>query len=1034
MPEADRTQPITVTAQTAGRWQLGVYDVWVLSGDCVIRQAGNQAQCREAVLWIDRAGPTESRPHKVIAYLEGDVVMSSHDGGGVRLTDQTWFGRLESTAAVEVRPATVASKPGSLPAIYWRGMERRRPEPAQNLLPGRVEAAQFNTPVSPVPSEQPAVAPTAPLQPAPPPMAPSNPSLPVPTAMPLGGTPHLPSGVRRVSIFPRSNVPVNGEFRTDPATNRQMAWITSGVNVVVETEGTMPGLGAVGTIDVSADRVVIWTSGLSGFDPSRPTVQDQRAPLEFYLEGNIVFRQGERTIYADRMYYDVTNQVGTVINADMLTPVWTYRGLLRLHADVVRQTGPDNFFAQRAFITSSRIGEPAYRLQAGDIYFEDIQSPIFDPNSGLPVIDPATGQQAIEHQRMATASNNVLFVGPVPVFYWPMLGTDLNDPTYYIRRVRIKNDGIFGTQALTDWSGYELLGIRKKPVGTDFNVSLDYMSKRGFGHGGDFSYDREGVFGIPGHVAGLADYWGIPDHGFDVLGQYRMHVPPEKSYRYRLFWQHRQMLPYDLRLSAETGWISDRNFLEEYYKAEWEQLKDQTTGLELKRITENRDWSITADYRLNDFFTQTDWLPRGDHYWLGQDLFRALTWFEHSQAAYARMERTTTPPNPWVGADHTGRDGPFNYMPWEAASRRGERLATRQEIDWPFQLGVVKFVPYALGEAARWGEDINGDAMNRLYGQVGARASVPFWSVDPSFNSDMLNVHGIAHKLTLEAEFSYADCNRDMDQLPLYDPLDDDSVEAFRRRFLTTTFGIPSMSPTPIGVPWAGTEAFDPRFYALRTGLQNWVTSPSTEIADDLMAARLGVKQRWQTKRGPPANRRIIDWVTLDTNMTFFPKDSRDDFGQPLGLLDYDFIWHVGDRLTFVSDGIFDFFDEGQKLVTVGGFLNRPPRGSLYAGFRILDGPIHNRILSLSYSYWMSPKWISAFGTSIDLTNNGNIGQNFTITRIGESFLISLGFNVDAARKSTGVGLAIEPRFLPQRRLGAPGGAQIPPAGTYGLD
>jgi hypothetical protein len=454
-----------------------------LSGDCVIKQAGNQARCREAVLWIDRAGPTESRPHKVIAYLEGDVVMSSDGGGGVRLTDQTWFGRLESTAAVDVRPAAAASNPGSLPAIYWRGMERRRPEPAQSLLPGRVEAAQFNTPL--------------------------NSATVAPPAAPLGGAPILPAGVRRVSIFPRSNVPVNGEFRTDPATNRQMAWITSGVNVIVETEGTVPGLGTVGTIDVSADRVVIWTAGLSGFDPNRPTVQDRRAPLEFYLEGNIVFRQGERTIYADRMYYDVTNQAGTLINADVLTPVWTYQGLLRLHADVVQQTGPDNFFAQRAYITSSRIGQPAYRLQAGDIYFEDIQSPLFDPASGLPVIDPDTRQQAIEHQRMATAANNVLYVGPLPVFYWPMLGTDLNDPTYYIRRARIKNDDIFGTQALTDWSGYELLGIRRKPAGTDFNVSLDYLSKRGFGHGGDFSYDREGFLGIPGHLAGLADYWEI---------------------------------------------------------------------------------------------------------------------------------------------------------------------------------------------------------------------------------------------------------------------------------------------------------------------------------------------------------------------------------------------------------------------------------------------------------------------------------------------------------------------------------------------
>ena len=242
------------------------------------------------------------------------------------------------------------------------------------------------------------------------------------------------------------------------------------------------------------------------------------------------------------------------------------------------------------------------------------------------------------------------------------------------------------------------------------------------------------------------------------------------------------------------------------------------------------------------------------------------------------------------------------------------------------------------------------------------------WSVDPTVNSDLFNVHGIGAQGRRSTPSSRpptrtATCT----DLPLYDPLDDDSVEAFRRRF-------PHQHVRHSVVcrrcrsrrARRGCPKFDERFYALRTGLQNWVTSPSTEIADDLMAVRLGAEQRWQTKRGPPDNRHIIDWITLDTNITFFPNANRDNFGQTAGLFDYDFRWHVGDRLTLVSDGIFDFFDQGQKIVTVGGFLTRPPRGSLYVGFRILEGPIDSKVLALSYTYWMSPKWVSSFGTSID--------------------------------------------------------------------
>ena len=53
---------------------------------------------------------------------------------------------------------------------------------------------------------------------------------------------------------------------------------------------------------------------------------------------------------------------------------------------------------------------------------------------------------------------------------------------------------------------------------------------------------------------------------------------------------------------------------------------------------------------------------------------------------------------------------------------------------------------------------------------------------------------------------------------------------------------------------------------------------------------------------------------------------------------------------------------------------------------------------------------------------------------MGESFLISAGFTVDPIRNSVGATLAVEPRFLPKNRLGNVGGAQIPPAGAFGLE
>ena len=157
----------------------------------------------------------------------------------------------------------------------------------------------------------------------------------------------------------------------------------------------------------------------------------------------------------------------------------------------------------------------------------------------------------------------------------------------------------------------------------------------------------------------------------------------------------------------------------------------------------------------------------------------------------------------------------------------------------------------------------------------------------------------------------------------------------------------------------------DERFYALRYGMGSWVTAPSMEIAGDLEELRLGIHQRWQTKRGPPDNYHIIDWITLDTDVILYPDPNRDNFGQVAGLLDYNFRWHVGDRLTLVSDGNFDFFDYGEKEVTIGAFLNRPPRGTWYFGARFLEGPISEDVVTIAYNYLMSPKWMSSYSMTL---------------------------------------------------------------------
>ena len=105
-----------------------------------------------------------------------------------------------------------------------------------------------------------------------------------------------------------------------------------------------------------------------------------------------------------------------------------------------------------------------------------------------------------------------------------------------------------------------------------------------------------------------------------------------------------------------------------------------------------------------------------------------------------------------------------------------------------------------MGEAAHWGEDINGEPLDRLLGP-GGRAGE---HADVVRRSDRLTATCSTSTASPTRSSStpsspIAQANQHIDQLPLYDPLDDDSVEAFRRRFLTTRSAFRRCRRPPIG-------------------------------------------------------------------------------------------------------------------------------------------------------------------------------------------------------------------------------------------
>jgi lipopolysaccharide export system protein LptA len=954
---SDPSLPLVVSASQAWRWQDGAEQAWVLRGDCVVRQGSHSVRADQMVLWLRRPEATRFQPLEAVVYGEGNVSLNRNGSDPSReealavVQSGGWVGRFQSESGAQLEVDRTEPLTAARPAVYGRAVTATRRNPGRSDR--AVAPAQF--------------------------------------AEPLPAAPGAPAPARRIEVRPRGSAGYRSRsFR------RGEEFITLvDAGVLIRIFGYLSD----DVVEIATDRLVVWSRG-EGLDFSAGSAADQ--PVEFYMEGNIVFRQGEQVVTAERMYYNVQGEYGVILEAELLARIPGYDGAVRLKADVLRQFDRHRYRAEDAALTTSRLGVPGYWVQTESLQFEN-----YAPSSAsFPVESPLAGSLLEEGGRQTvSAQGTAVFLGGWPVFYWPSFATDLGEPTLYLDSFNVNSDSVFGTQLLARWNLFQVLGIRQPPD-INWTLSTDYLSDRGFALGTNVDYQRDQLLGRPYWNQGLLDAWFIQDSGLDNLGQLRRALPPTEETRGRLLARHRHRTPGGYQLTGEAGWVSDANFLEQYYEREWDQEKDQVTQLELKRLLGNASWNVTGAVRVNEFFTQTQW-ARFDHFRLGQPLLgQRLTWHEHTHVGFGQLKVADLSQIPSGGLD-------LQLLPWEVPAQ-GLRAASRQEVDLPLQLGPVRVVPYLLGEAAYWQEDIQFDETTRLLGQTGVRASLPMTRVDPTRQSPLFNLNGLAHKVVFEAELLYADASQNLEQFPLYDPIDDDSVEFFLR----------TLEDIPL--------RYDSRNYAYRHGMQRWIAAPGTEIVDDLTALRLGTRQRWQTRRGLPGQQRTVDWLTLDVESWYYPRSAQ-NFSQELGPLSYDMKWHVGDRTTLLSDGYFDFFGQGLRTLSVGGLLSRPGRSQYLLNLRSIEGPISSNVVTSAVSTRISPKWILNYGSTYDFSRAGNIGQIANVVRVGESFLVSLGVNYDRGRDNLGVRMAIEPRFYTSR-LGRIAGAAIPPVGAYGIE
>jgi hypothetical protein len=284
-----------------------------------------------------------------------------------------------------------------------------------------------------------------------------------------------PVSLRRVRIFPRYGIPYDVVSFPSEGTipPEQVVLITGGVNVLID------GAAEFGVVDLQADRIVIWTRDGLLNDFQAETVQTRDTPMQVYLEGNVVIRQGTNIVRAGRAVYDAREDRALLLDAELRTFMPMLQGDIRVRAQRMRQLTRDSYHAQDAWVTASQFGKPGYRIEATDVFVEDRVS---QPWFGAVERDPITGAPVGQKVSWITALDNRFFVGNTPILYLPRISGPAQNPNVPLRRIATGVDRIFGFRAQASWDLTQLLGL-DEPQGVEWELLTDYYSDRGLGLG-----------------------------------------------------------------------------------------------------------------------------------------------------------------------------------------------------------------------------------------------------------------------------------------------------------------------------------------------------------------------------------------------------------------------------------------------------------------------------------------------------------------------------------------------------------------------
>ena len=781
-------------------------------------------------------------------------------------------------------------------------------------------------------------------------------------------------------------------------------------------------------LELRADRAVLFTA-LPGLDASAADVDPAGAVRGVYLEGDVranllaTPRGPEQRLRAESAYYDLQTDQATLTRAVLHTRADGFRNLpITVRADLVRQLGDGRYEARSAEVSTTRFATPSYSLNAGRVFVR--------VEEGSPGERPRT---------VFGGDNFTLRLFEVPVFYFPIVRGASLDLRLPLRDVDVGASSRLGPFVATRWGLFETLGF-EPPRGADATYALNYYGDRGPAGdvrarwGGDFALPLGGAE-RPSLFAGRAVAEGLIDRG-ETRGPGARLDEEQDGPRGRFDVAHAQFFPAadarggeSLALYGRLGLVSDPLYVEEFERNRFQDgephdlrlavsrsRQNERTGLELRLAT--TEFPTIADHLQENALVER--LPELTYARFGDRLgpvtltgvsrvgLLSFDVLSDDLDADFNFPGTAAPGDPTFGERAAGQPS-YGYT--GRPERLVARLDTRQEASLPFAVGPVRLAPFAVGRATAYGDspdrdfggetaEAEGGALLRGLAGAGVRAGTAFARVDDSVYSRVLGLD--------------------------------------RARHLIEPYGLAFAAATN-----AGREAV----YAYDEGVDGY---------DGLAAVRAGVRQRWQTYRGPPGFKRSADVVDVDVRATLFADapdrpvrlaegpgevfvdpyagtagglrgmlfDDVPEASLPRDTAQARAAWRVTDTTALVGDATYVLDgDEGdQALSTAAGGLvvDRYPRLSYSLGGRYV-GPLDLTVLDAAAGYQLGDKYRLNARGRIDLEEARFRDAAIFVARDFERATLNLSLFVDRIRRPERRGVLVPPEGFELRaghRLG----------------